>query len=70
MSRVPPLPHYFNPLTQNKLWWNMVASQPAAVVCALYAVIDGLEFRPPTTFKHQGASMPKKHGGPTWTSIR
>lgn len=48
----------------------MVTSQPASVICALYAVIDGLEFRPPTTFKHQGASMPKKAGGLTWTSIR
>lgn len=47
----------------------MVASQPAAVIFALYAVIDGLEFRPPTTFKHQGASMPKEPGGPTWSSI-
>lgn len=39
----------------------MVASQPAAVVCALYAVIEGLEFRPPTICKHQGASMLKKN---------
>lgn len=48
----------------------MVASQPAAVVCALYAVIEGLEFRPPTICKHQGASMLKKPGGLTWTSTR
>lgn len=70
ISRVPHLPYYFNPLTQNKLWWNMVASHPAAIICVPYAVIDGLKFRPPTMFKHQEASMSRKSGGLTRTSIR
>lgn len=48
----------------------MVASQTAGNICVLYAVIDGLKFRPSTTFKHQEASMSKKSGGLTWTSIR